>query len=51
MTFLITIAAKFLEGIFIAGATGCLIVLALTAIEDFRTLLGMDHEPTPQSGD
>lgn len=51
MSFLLTVAAKALEGMFILGGIGCVVVLALTAIEDFRTLLGLDHEPAPQSGD
>lgn len=51
MSFLLSIAAKILEGMFILGGIGCVVVLALTAVEDLRTLFGLDHEPAPQSGD
>lgn len=51
MSLFFTVAAKVLEGMFIVGGIGCVLVLALTAVEDFRTLLGLDHEPTPPSGD
>jgi len=38
----LVIAVRILETIFIVGALGCVIVLALTAIEDLRTLFGRD---------
>jgi len=38
----LVIAVRILETIFIVGALGCVVVLALTAIEDLRTLFGRD---------
>jgi len=38
----LVIAVRILETIFIVGALGCVVVLALTAIEDLRTLFGLD---------
>ena len=39
---MLVIAVRILETIFIVGALGCVVVLALTAIEDLRTLFGLD---------
>ena len=39
---MLVIAVRILETIFIVGAVGCVVVLALTAIEDLRTLFGLD---------
>jgi hypothetical protein len=35
---------RIVEAMFVVGAVGCIAVLALTAIEDFRTLLGLDKD-------
>ena len=45
MTFLITIAIRFLETIFAVGLIGSVLVLVLTMIEDFQELFG-DKEPS-----
>ena len=39
---MLVIAVRTLETMFIVGAIGCIVVLALTAIEDLRTLFGRD---------
>ncbi len=39
---MLVIAVRILETMFIVGAIGCVVVLALTAIEDLRTLFGRD---------
>ena len=44
MSILVLIAVRMLEGMFIVGAIGCIAVLALTAIEDLRTLFGKDDD-------
>jgi hypothetical protein len=46
MSMLVLIAVRVLEGMFIIGTVGCTAVLALTAVEDVRTLLGRDDEAT-----
>jgi hypothetical protein len=43
---LVVIVVRVLEGMFVVGAVGCIAVLALTAVEDVRTLLGRDDEAT-----
>ena len=40
MGILVTIGIRLLEGIFAIGAIGSFIVLVLTGIEDFETLIG-----------
>lgn len=51
-TQMLVIAVRFVEGMFVIGGLGCLIVLILTAIEDVRTLFGLDDNeesaPAPQ---
>jgi hypothetical protein len=42
MTFLITIAIRFLETIFALGLIGSVLVLVLTMIEDFQELFGTE---------
>ena len=42
MTFLITIAIRFLETIFALGLIGSVLVLVLTMIEDFQELFGKE---------
>ena len=48
---MLVVAVRFVEGMFVIGALGCLIVLILTAIEDVRTLFGLDdnEESAPAS--
>lgn len=41
---MLVIAVRTLETMFVVGAIGCVVVLALTAIEDLRTLLGYDDD-------
>jgi hypothetical protein len=45
MALLISIAIRFLEIIFAAGAIGSVLVLVLTMIEDFQELFG-DKKPS-----
>ena len=48
---MLVIAVRTLETMFVVGAIGCVVVLALTAIEDLRTLLGLDDvDKTDESG-
>ncbi len=44
MSIVLVFAVRILEGMFIVGSIGCIAVLALTAVEDVRTLLGMDDD-------
>ena len=44
MSTILVLAIRILEGMFVVGAVGCVAVLALTAIEDVRTLLGRDDD-------
>ena len=39
---MLVVAVRILETIFVVGVIGCVAVLALTAVEDLRTLLGRD---------
>jgi len=39
----LVIAIRFVEVLFVAGAVGSLLVLALTTIEDLETLFGSDE--------
>ena len=49
MSMLVLIGVRVLEGMFVVGAVGCIVVLALTAVEDVRTLLGRnDESPKPE---
>jgi len=41
---MLVIAIRILEGMFVVGAIGCVAVLALTAVEDVRTLFGRDDD-------
>ena len=41
---MVTVAARVLESLFVVGAAGCVIVLILTAIEDIRTLFGLEEK-------
>ncbi len=44
---LLTIAIRTLEGMFVFGAVGSAIVVALTAVEDFKMLFVKDGKTTP----
>ena len=39
---MLVVAVRILETIFVVGVIGCVAVLALTAVEDIRTLFGRD---------
>jgi hypothetical protein len=43
----ITILARFLEGLFVIGSIGSVIVLVLSGIEDIKTLFGGEEEHHP----
>ena len=40
----VVLIARILEGMFIVGSLGSLVVLVLTGIEDIETLFGMDEK-------
>ncbi|MBI3477043.1 MAG: hypothetical protein HY010_15025 [Acidobacteria bacterium] len=40
----IVLMVRLLEGIFIVGSVGCVVVLILTAVEDVKTLFGQDDD-------
>jgi hypothetical protein len=39
---MVVLVVRLLEGMFVAGALGCVAVIILTVIEDIRTLFGRD---------
>lgn len=41
---MLVLVVRILETMFVVGAIGCVAVLALTAVEDVRTLFGRDEE-------
>lgn len=45
---LLTIAIRILEGIFVVGMAGCVLVFILSGIDDLKVLLGRDHASTVQ---
>ena len=48
---MIVIAVRLLEGMFAAGAIGCVVVLVLSVIEDVKVLFDLDddsHASRPQ---
>lgn len=47
MPFWVVFIARILEGMFIVGSLGSLVVLVLSGIEDIETLFGMDEEEKP----
>ena len=47
---MLVLAVRILETMFVAGAAGCVVVLVLTAIEDVRTLFGLDEKEYPGEG-
>lgn len=44
MGWLITVLVRGLEGMFVVGCAGTVLVLILSGIEDLRTLLGKEDE-------
>lgn len=44
---LMVIAIRILEGIFVVGMAGCVLVLILSGIDDLRVLFDRDHAPAP----
>jgi len=49
MSSVLVLAIRILEGIFVVGAIGCVAVLLLTAVEDVRTLFGLDDDDRKQA--
>ena len=47
---MLVLAVRILETMFVVGAIGCVAVLALTAIEDIRTLFGLDEKEYSDAG-
>ena len=47
---MLVLAVRILETMFVVGAIGCVVVLALTAIEDIRTLFGLDEKEYSEPG-
>jgi hypothetical protein len=45
---MLVFAARILEGMFVLGAIGCVLVLVLTAIDDFRVLFSRDDDKKPR---
>ena len=43
MPLIITLVVRLLEGMFIIGSIGSAVVLVLSGIEDFKTLLGREE--------
>lgn len=44
MSLLLLLLVRILEGMFIVGSIGSLVVLVLSAIEDLKTLFGMEED-------
>jgi hypothetical protein len=42
---LLVIAIRILEGIFVVGMAGCVLVFVLSGIDDLKVLFGRDHAP------
>ena len=47
---MLVLAVRIVETMFVVGAIGCVAVLALTAIEDIRTLFGLDEKEYSDAG-
>jgi hypothetical protein len=47
---MLVLAVRIVETMFVVGAIGCVAVLALTAIEDIRTLFGLDEKEYSDPG-
>lgn len=45
VSMLLVIAIRILEGIFVVGMAGCVLVFILSGIDDLKVLLGRDHVP------
>jgi hypothetical protein len=41
---MLVFVVRILEGMFVLGAAGCVLVLVLTAIDDIRVLFGRDDD-------
>ena len=41
---LVTVLVRFLEGMFVIGTIGSVVVLVLSGIEDLKTLFGREEE-------
>ena len=41
---MVTVLVRFLEGMFVIGAIGSLVVIVLSGIEDLKMLLGREEE-------
>jgi hypothetical protein len=41
---MVVFAVRILEGMFIVGALGCVLVLVLSAVDDVGVLLGLDDD-------
>ena len=48
---LLVIAIRILEGIFVVGMAGCVLVFILSGIDDLKVLLGRDHAPAMKPAD
>jgi len=46
---MLVLAVRILETMFVVGAAGCVLVLLLTAVEDVRTLFGLDEKEYPET--
>jgi hypothetical protein len=44
MHIMVVVGVRILEGMFLVGSLGCITVIALTVIEDLRTLVGHDDD-------
>ncbi len=44
MSFVVTVLVRILEGMFVVGAAGSVIVLVLSGIEDLQLLFGREDE-------
>ena len=47
---MLVLAVRILETMFVLGAIGCVVVLAWTAVEDIRTLFGLDEKEYSEAG-
>jgi hypothetical protein len=47
---MLVLLVRIVETMFVVGAVGCFVVLILTAIEDVRTLLGLDEKEHSEPG-
>jgi hypothetical protein len=47
----LVLAIRILEGMFVVGALGCVLVLVFSAIDDFRVLFGRDDDKAMNPAD